>query len=126
MDILNKNSLRLSVLDDAVIDDEVFADAAIELLRTEQPNSTYTMATAGMALIDHLMIERIIDCYERGQVTDAASGTILPDANGDYGTAINIVNHSRYVNSDELTKVIKKLGLPLPKILKDLTFNFRR
>ena len=126
MDILNKNSLRLSVLDDALIDDEVFADAAIELLRTEQPNSTYTMATAGMALIDHLMIERIIDCYERGQVTDAASGTILPDANGDYGTAINIVNHSRYVNSDELTKVIKKLGLPLPKILKDLTFNFRR
>lgn len=126
MDILNKNSLRLSVLDDALIDDEVFANAAIELLRTEQPNSTYTMATAGMALIDHLMIERVIDCYERGQVTDAASGTILPDANGDYGTAINIVNHSRYVNSDELIKVIKKLGLPLPKILQDLTFNFRR
>ena len=126
MDILNKNSLRLSVVDDALIDDEVFANAAIELLRTEQPNSTYTRATAGMALIDHLMIERVIDCYERGQVTDAASGTILPDANGDYGTAINIVNHSRYVNSDELIKVIKKLGLPLPKILQDLTFNFRR
>lgn len=126
MNILDKNSLRLSVLDDVLIDDEVFANAAIELLKTEQPNSTYTRATAGMALINHLMIERALDCYERGQVTDAASGTILPDANGNYGTAINIVNHSRYVNSDELAKVIKKFGLPLPKILQDLTFHSRR
>ena len=123
MSALDKYSLRLSALNDALINDNVFADAAMQLLLTEDPTSTYTRASAGMALINHLMIEHAITCYNRDLVIDAASGLVLPDDDGDYGDSITAITHSRYIDTKELAEQLNILGLALPVIMQGLTIQ---
>lgn len=117
---LREGKIRLTELEQALEGDEEFADAAMASLREDDPLSTYTTATSGMALINHWLGERILNCYERGRVVDdTRAGTVFADENGDYSKAAFAIDHDRFVDVKELRLLCFKWDLPIPQRLRE-------
>lgn len=115
-----ESKMRLTELEQALEGDVEFADAAMASLREEDPLSTYTPSTSGMALINHWLGERILNCYERGRVVDdTRAGTVFADENGDYSKAVFAIDHDRFVDVNELRLLCFKWDLPIPHKLRE-------
>lgn len=115
-----EGKIRLTELDEALDGDEEFAIAAMATLRKEDPLSTYTTATSGMALVEHWLGERILNCYERGRVVDdVRAGTVFADENGDYSKAVFAIDNDRFIDVNELRILCFKWDLPIPQRLRE-------
>lgn len=114
------NRVRLTELEKALGEDLEFAEAALIVLKTEDPLSTYTTATSGMGLVNHWLGERILNCYERGRVVDdVLVGAVFPDENGDYSKAVFAIDHGRFIDVNELCRLCFKWDLPIPQRLRE-------
>lgn len=109
-----ENRLRLSWLYEHLISDAEFASDALRLLSSECPSDTFTPATAGEALINHWLIGRDLNCYERGREIDAADGVVYLDENGDPSRGIQAIEESRYIDKDEFLAVCKTWRIAPP------------
>jgi hypothetical protein len=101
--------------------DEAFVtDAMRELDRINsnlKVKSTYTRASAVDALLNHWLVERELDCYERGRIVeDVCAATVL---DSDIGRGIDAIEDSWKIELKSLRELLHLKGLNAPACIKE-------